>query len=90
MAEAGLQEVDTYVSCRQNMTAQYIETRPIMDLCLAADRILGTRVSNQWGGSVGSGLGGDVDDGLGGGTGGERKGGRRGGDGDIFLGGKIL
>ena len=36
MAEAGLQELETYVSCFQNTVAQYIVTRPIMDLCLAA------------------------------------------------------
>ena len=38
MAEAGLQEVDTYISYRQNKVAQFIVTRPIMDLCLSVDR----------------------------------------------------
>ena len=37
MLEAGLQEVETYVSRRQNTVAQFIVTRLIMDLCLAAD-----------------------------------------------------
>ena len=37
MAEAGLQEMETYVSGLQNTVAQYIATRPIMDLCLAAN-----------------------------------------------------
>ena len=45
MAEAGLQEVETYVSCCQNTVVQYIATRPIMDLCLAAKRRLGPRVA---------------------------------------------
>ena len=35
---AGLQEVETYVSCRQNTSIQYIATRTILDLFLAADR----------------------------------------------------
>ena len=34
MVEAGLQEVETYVSRRQNTVAQFIVTRPIMDLYL--------------------------------------------------------
>ena len=45
MAEADLQEVETYVSCRQNTVVQYIATRPIMDLCLAAKRRPGPRVA---------------------------------------------
>ena len=44
MAEVGLQEVETYVSRHQNTVAQYIVTRPIMDLCLAAKRSPGPRV----------------------------------------------
>ena len=38
MAEAGLQEVATYVSRFQNTLAQFIATRTIMELCLAADK----------------------------------------------------
>ena len=34
MAEAGFQEVETYVSCHQNTVAHFIATRPSMDLCL--------------------------------------------------------
>ena len=34
MDEVGLQEVETYVSCRQNTVSQFIDTSPIMDLCL--------------------------------------------------------
>ena len=45
MAKAGLQEVDTYVSCRHNTVAQCIATRPIMELCLAAKRRPGPMVA---------------------------------------------
>ena len=48
MADTGLQEVDTYVSLHQNTVAQYIATRPIMDLCLAAKRRPGPRVAIWW------------------------------------------
>ena len=48
MAEAGLQEVETYVSRRQNTLAQYITTRPIMDLFLAAKQRRGPMVA-MWG-----------------------------------------
>ena len=48
MAEAGLQEVDTYISYRQNKVAQFIVTRPIMDLCLAVDRRPGWSVAKRW------------------------------------------
>ena len=47
MVEAGLQEVKTYVSCLQNTMAQYIVTRPIMDLCLAAERSSRQRLVTQ-------------------------------------------
>ena len=45
--EAGLQEVENYVTCRQNTVEQFIETRPIMHLCLAAEHIPGPRISKQ-------------------------------------------
>ena len=48
MAEAGLQEVETYISCRHNTVVKYIATRPIMDLCLAEKRMSGTRVAMRW------------------------------------------
>ena len=48
MAGAGLHEVETYVYRRQNTVAQYIATRPIMDLCLAAKRRPGPRVAMRW------------------------------------------
>ena len=48
MVEVGLQEVETYVSLRQNTMAQYIATRPIVDMCLAAKRRPGPRVLIWW------------------------------------------
>ena len=48
MEEERLQKVDTYVSRGQNTVTQFIVTRPIMDLCLAAERRLGSRVENRW------------------------------------------
>ena len=48
MLEVGLQELETYVSRHQNTVVQYIATRPIMDLCLAAERRPGTRVEMRW------------------------------------------
>ena len=48
MAEAGLQEVKTYVSCHQITVAQFIVTRPIIDLCLVVVWRTGSRVSNWW------------------------------------------
>ena len=48
MEEAGLKEVETYVSCRQNTVAQFIVTRTIMDLCLAAERRPGSMEVKQW------------------------------------------
>ena len=46
--DSGLQEVETYISCRQNTVAQYISTGPIMNLCLAAEQHPGTRLSKWW------------------------------------------
>ena len=48
MEEAGLQEMDTYVSCRQNTVTQFIATRTILDLCLAAELLIGSRLSKWW------------------------------------------
>ena len=55
MAESGLKEMDTYVSIRHNTVAQYIETRPIMELCLEAKRRPGARVAMQWRGELQTG-----------------------------------
>ena len=48
MAEVGVQEVETYATHRQNTVTQFIVTRPIMDLCLAAARRPGAQVSKRW------------------------------------------
>ena len=48
MAEAGLQEVETYVSRSYNTVTQFIVTSPIMDLCLAEEWRTGSRVDRQW------------------------------------------
>ena len=48
MAEAGFHKVNTYVCRCQNTVAQYIATRPIMDLFMEAKRRPGPRVKLQW------------------------------------------
>ena len=48
MVEVRLRGAKTYVSCRQNTVTQFIATRPIMDLCLAAEWMPGSRVAKQW------------------------------------------
>ena len=42
-----LEEIGVYIACRQNMVAQYIATRPIMELCLAVDQNPVMRLSRQ-------------------------------------------
>ena len=46
--EAGLEEVETYITRRQNTVAQYIATQPILELCEEAERRPGARVSKRW------------------------------------------
>ena len=48
MAEAGLQEVDTYISRHHNTVAEFIVTRPIMELCLGEERRPGSSATNRW------------------------------------------
>ena len=48
LAMVGLEEIGVYIACRQNTVAQYIATRPIMDLCLAAEQKPGMRLSRRW------------------------------------------
>ena len=48
MTEAILQEVDNYIYLFQNIIAQFIATRPIMDLCLAEEGRPGPRVPMRW------------------------------------------
>ena len=44
----GLEEIGVYIARRQNTIAQYIATRPIVDLCLAAERRPGMRLLWRW------------------------------------------
>ena len=44
MILAGLEELEIYISSRFNTVDQYIATRPILDLCLEAEKRLGTCV----------------------------------------------
>ena len=48
MEEAGLLEVENYVSRHQNTVTQFIATRTILDLCLVEERRMGSRVANWW------------------------------------------
>ena len=43
-----LEEVETYILCRQNTVDQYITTRPILELCLETGRHTGAQVSIVW------------------------------------------
>ena len=43
-----LEEIGVYIACCQNTIAQYIATRPIVDLCLTARWKPGMRLSRRW------------------------------------------
>ena len=45
--DAVLEDVETYITQRQNTVTQYIATWPILDLCEEADQRLGAWVSKQ-------------------------------------------
>ena len=48
MKEAGLTEVGKLITNRQNTVAQYIATRPLLDLCEGASAREGARVPLRW------------------------------------------
>ena len=48
MREAGLMEIRKSIENRQNTGAQYIVTRPLLDLCEEARAREGARVPMQW------------------------------------------
>ena len=48
MKEAGLTDVRTSINRRQNTVAQYIATRPLLDLCEGARQREGARVTLRW------------------------------------------
>ena len=45
MNSVGMEEEETYALRRQNTVAQYIATRPILELCLATEQWPGAQVS---------------------------------------------
>ena len=47
-AEAGFEPMKTYIWRRNNTDAQYIDTRPLLDLCEAAERNQGERGGMRW------------------------------------------
>ena len=47
MEEAGFEEIGVYILKRQNTAAQYIVTRPIMDLCKSSLQMPGSWVSKR-------------------------------------------
>ena len=48
MREAGLTEIGKSIANRQNTVAQYIATRPLLDLCKGARAREGARVPMRW------------------------------------------
>ena len=48
MKEMGVVGIQTSILQRQNMVAQFIATRTILDLCKQATRQPGARVSRRW------------------------------------------
>ena len=48
MKEAGIVWIRNSILKRQNTVAQFIATRPILDLCEKANRRSGARVSKEW------------------------------------------
>ena len=48
MKEAGFTDVGTSLNRRQNTVAQYIATRPLLELCEGATQRGGARVKMRW------------------------------------------
>ena len=48
MKEAGFQDIRTSIDNRQNTVAQYIATRPLLDLCEGTNQVGGARLSRRW------------------------------------------
>ena len=48
MMTVGLEEVETYVLHHKNNASQYITTRPILELGLAAEQQSGAQVTRRW------------------------------------------
>ena len=48
LATVRIKEIGMYIDRRQNTFAQYNASHPIMELCLAAERRPGMRISRRW------------------------------------------
>ena len=48
MQAAGLETMETYIFRHQNKVTHYIETRPIIDICMEAEWRPVTRVLRLW------------------------------------------
>ena len=48
MKEAGFKDVRTSINTSQNTVAQYIATRPLLDICEGTTQIGGARMSMRW------------------------------------------
>ena len=48
MKAVGMEEVETYVLHRNNTVTQYNATRPILEICMSAERWPGAQVSLRW------------------------------------------
>ena len=48
LATMGIEEIRVYIARHKNTVSQYIVTRTIMDLCLAAERSLGMWLWRRW------------------------------------------
>ena len=46
--DAGFQTIEEYIRRRQNMVAQYIATRSLLDLCEGSERAPGERAGMRW------------------------------------------
>ena len=44
----GMEDIGVYITHHQNTVAQYIETRPIMEVCLAEEQKMGLCLSRRW------------------------------------------
>ena len=48
MKESGFKDVHISINIRQNTVAQYIATRPLLDLCEGTTQLGGARVEMRW------------------------------------------
>ena len=48
MRAAGMEDLETYISRRQNTVAQFITTMPFFYLCLEEERMFESQVYRRW------------------------------------------